>query len=80
MGGGGRTWPQCEAVLRPPHHQCVQGAVCQCRTLLGDLYSTLVLLAAVGGKEGSPPIQEHGGGGECGWIDRPTDKYRLLYI
>ena len=60
MGGDGRTWPQCGAVLRPPHHQCVQGAVCQHRTLLGDLYSTLVLLAAVGGEEGSPPIQEHG--------------------
>lgn len=67
MGGGGRTWPQCGAVLSPPHHQCVQGAVCQRRTLLGDLYSTRVLLAAVGGEGGSPPIQKHG------WIDRPTD-------
>ena len=68
MGGGGRTWPQSEAVLRLPLHQCVWGAAYQHRTLLGDLYSTLVLLAAVGGEEGSSMIQGHGGDGD-GWRD-----------
>lgn len=71
MGGGGRTWPQSGAMLRSPLHQCVQGAACQHRTLLGGLHSSQVLLAAVGGEEESSTIQGHKGDGD-GWTDLQT--------